>query len=104
MREYRKRKRERRMSVPVPLPSPPSVVRALKPSWGQGLIIESSPQPAPPHTGFARQGAPSTFNTALELARPFPLGILASQVCPYCYDTGYSSPGTQCSYCRRNRS
>jgi hypothetical protein len=31
----------------------------------------------------------------LELARPFPIGIIASQVCPYCYNTGYSSPTVQ---------
>ena len=34
----------------------------------------------------------STFKTALDLAQTFPFGVLASQACPYCYDTGYSSP------------
>jgi hypothetical protein len=43
--------------------------------------------------------ARSSFKTSQELARPFPFGVLASQVCPYCYSTGYSSPGTRCSYC-----
>jgi hypothetical protein len=28
---------------------------------------------------------------------------LTSRVCPYCYNTGYSSPGTRCSYCRGER-
>ena len=28
-------------------------------------------------------------------------GVLASQACPYCYNTGYGSPGTRCGYCRR---
>ena len=40
------------------------------------------------------------YKTALQLARTFPFGVLAAQVCPYCYNTGYSSPGTRCSYCR----
>jgi hypothetical protein len=38
---------------------------------------------------------------ALDPMRTFPFGSLASQVCPYCYNTGYSSPGTRCSYCRQ---
>jgi hypothetical protein len=41
-----------------------------------------------------------SFRTASERARTFPSGVLSSQVCPYCYNTGYSSPGTRCSYCR----
>jgi len=53
-----------------------------------------------PNTGFVRKPAGSSFKSALELARPFPFGVLASRVCPYCYNTGYSSPGTTCSYCR----
>jgi hypothetical protein len=48
-----------------------------------------------------RKGAGSRFRTALQLARTFPVGVLASQVCPYCYNTGSSSPGTRCSYCQR---
>ena len=48
-----------------------------------------------PNTGFVRKGAGSGFKTALELARSFPVGMLASRVCPYCYNTGYSSPGTR---------
>jgi hypothetical protein len=42
----------------------------------------------------------TSFKTALQLAQIFPFGVLASRVCPYCYNTGYSSPGTRCSYCR----
>ena len=38
--------------------------------------------------------------TAVQLATPFPSGLLSSQVCPYCHSSGYSSPGTRCSYCR----
>ena len=53
--------------------------------------------------GFTRKVARSSFTNALELARTFPFGVLAPQVCPYCYNTGYSSPGTWCSYCRRER-
>jgi hypothetical protein len=42
-----------------------------------------------------------------DTAMPFllgssPFGVLASQACPYCYNTGYSSPGTRCSYCRNH--
>jgi hypothetical protein len=102
MREYRKRKRVAHTSAPVALPSPPSVVRRPEPSFVPQRIMEGpGPQPARPNTGFAPQGARSSFKTASELARPFPVGIFASQVCPYCYNTGYSSPGTRCSYCRR---
>ena len=60
----------------------------------------SWPQAAPPNTGFVRKAVGSSFKTALQLARAFPSGVLASRVCPYCYGTGYSSPGTRCSYCR----
>jgi hypothetical protein len=51
-------------------------------------------------SGFREGGARSTFKAALELARTFPFGVLASRVCPYCYNAGYSSPGTRCGYCR----
>jgi len=50
---------------------------------------------------FWRRTPRSRFKTALQLARTFPFGVLASQACPYCYNTGYSSPGTRSSYCRR---
>ena len=73
MREYRKRKRAARISA--------RVSHVERPGW----------QPLRPNTGFVRKGA-GRFKAALELARPFPLGVLASRVCPYCYDTGYSSP------------
>jgi len=71
------------MSSPLSLPSSPSIVRAPEP-----------PQPTPPNRAFSRKGARSTLGTALELAPTFPFGVVASQVCPYCYNTGYSSPGT----------
>jgi hypothetical protein len=101
MREYRKRKRAAMMGAPASPVSSSSIVRALELSLvpAQGLG-RAGPQPAPPNTGFVRKGAGSSFKTALELVQTFPCGILASQVCPYCYDTGQSSPGTRCS-CRR---
>jgi hypothetical protein len=43
---------------------------------------------------------PKDPKTAVQLATPFPSGLLSSQVCPYCHSSGYSSPGTRCSYCR----
>src|SRR5262249_36759392 len=102
MREYRKRKRVGRTGAPLSLSSPPSVVRVPEPSHVSRPTIESlDPQPTPPNTSFVRKSTRSTFRTALELARTFPFGILASQVCPYCYNTVYSSLGTRCSYCRR---
>jgi hypothetical protein len=100
MREYRKRKRTAPMSAPVSRAFSPSIMRAPEPSHVPEPIIERPvPQPAPPNTGVARKRARSGFKTALQLARTFPYGVLASQVCPYCYNTGYSSPGTRCSYC-----
>ena len=86
MREYRKRKRLGKMDVRASLSSMPPVV--------------SAPEDLTPNTGLARKAARSRFKTALDLARTFPPGVLASQVCPYRYNSGYSSPGTQCSYCR----
>jgi hypothetical protein len=101
MREYRKRKRLGQMSAPVSLRTPPSAARAPEPSrLSRQTIVRSTPQPMPPKTGFVRKPAGSSFKSALELARTFPFGVLASQVCPYCYNTGYSSPGTRCSYCQ----
>src|SRR5258708_3565412 len=35
--------------------------------------------------------APKDPKTAVQLATPFPSGLLSSQVCPYCYSSGYSS-------------
>ncbi len=99
MREYRRRKRTARISAPV---SSISIVPAPEPSLVPQRIIERpSPPPARPNTEFVRKGSSSSFKTALELAPTFPVGMLASQVCPYCYNTGYSSLGTRCSYCRR---
>src|SRR5262249_38314968 len=93
MREYRKRKRERRMRAPVSLPSPRFVVRPPEPSRVSQRIPESpSPQAVRSNTGFVRQGAGSSFKTALELARPFPFGVLASRVCPYCYTPATARP------------
>jgi hypothetical protein len=100
MREYRKRKRGRRISSPSSFPSPRSIALAPEPSYSE-RILKSGPQSARTNSGFVRQGEVSSFKNALELARTFPPGLLASQVCPYCNNTGYSSPGTRCSYCRR---
>ena len=43
---------------------------------------------------------PRDPKTAVQLATLFPSAWLSSQVCPYCHCSGYSSPGTRCSYCR----
>jgi hypothetical protein len=102
MREYRKRKRVGQMSAPASLISGPSVVHAPESSRvSQQTIERSCVKRTPANSGFVRKGARSSFRTALELARTFPSGVLASRVCPYCYNTGYSSPDTRCSYCRR---
>jgi len=99
MREYRKRKRLAKAGLSASLPSMPSVVRAPEPSRNYGQAIErSEPHSTPPKIGFVRKAARSSFRTVLQLARTFPSGVLASRVCPYCYNTGYSSPGTRCSY------
>ena len=76
MRDYRKRKRAKHVG---------------------GSVSQVS---SPPNPRVMRESAGTSFRTALELARPFPLGFLASEVCLYCYNTGYSSPGTRCSYCQ----
>jgi hypothetical protein len=102
MREYRRRKRLGQMSVPASLTSAPSVVRAPEPSQTVWPTLQrSGPQPSLATTVLAAKAARTKFKTALDLARTFPFGSLASQVCPYCYNTGYSSPGTRCSYCRK---
>jgi hypothetical protein len=101
MRDYRKRKRVAKMSAPASHAFSASVARAPEPYRLLERIIERPVrQPARPKTGFVRQGPHSSFKTALELARSFPIGVHGSQVCPYCYNTGYSSPGTRCSYCQ----
>src|SRR5437870_1808077 len=41
----------------------------------------------------------NVFNTAPELFQLFPVGVLASQVCPHRHHSGLSSPVTPCSYC-----
>jgi hypothetical protein len=89
------------MGAPAWLPSSRSSVRAPEPSRVSPQTIQKSgPQPAPPNTGFVLTGVGSSFKTALELAQSFRIGVPGSQVCPYCYNTGYSSPGTRWSYCR----
>jgi hypothetical protein len=98
MREYRKRKRAAPVSEPKERVSPPSIDAARDP-WPP-IIRKPGPQPKATVPTLMRRGTVAILKTALELARPFPLGVLASQVCPYCYNTGYSSPGTRCSYCR----
>jgi len=100
MREYRKRKRLGKAGAPASLGIAPSGARAPEPSRVSGQTIQRPvPQPAPLKIGVARKRLQSSFKTALDLAQTFPSGVLASQACPYCYNTGYSSPGTRCSYC-----
>ena len=102
MREYRKRKHATKISAPLSRASSPSIVRAPEPSRVPDRIIErTGPQPARPSTRLVREGTGSSPKTALELARFFPIGVHGSRVCAYCYNTGYSSLGTRCSYCRR---
>jgi hypothetical protein len=50
-----------------------------------GPLIIRKPRPQPKATvpTLIRRGTVAIPKTALELARPFPLGLLASQVCPY---------------------
>jgi len=104
MREYRKRKRVGRVDASASLPAASFGVRAPEPSRVTSKAIAgSSPQPAPPNVVPLRKAVRSRFKTALDLARTFPFGVLASQACPYCYNTGYSSPGTRCSYCQIGR-
>lgn len=64
-------------------------------------------RPAGPAPSAVRPTAPSSkparpphFKTARDLFRPFPVGVPASQVCPFCNNTRFSSLGTPCSYCR----
>jgi hypothetical protein len=102
MREYRKRKRAAQISAPVSRASSPSIVRAPEPSHVPQRVKERpDPQPARPSTRLVREGTGSSPKTALELARFFPIGVHGSQVCAYCYNSGYSSPGTRCSYCQK---
>ena len=104
MREYRRRKRLGRVGAPTSPPSPPSIVRAPESSSVPPRVMEKpGPQRMRPNTELVREGVGSRSKAALELARTFPFGLLASRVCPYCYNTGYSSPGTRCSYCRSGR-
>jgi hypothetical protein len=101
MWEYRKRKRVGQTGALASPQSPCSNVRAPKPSeLSRPTIERPAPQPASPNARFIRKAARSGFKTALDVAQSFPFGVLASQVCPYCYNTGYSSLGTRCSYCR----
>jgi hypothetical protein len=95
MREYRKRKRAMHVSEPLER-TPSASIEGARDPWPP-IIRKPAPQTKAPDAKLGRRGA---LNTALDLARPFPLGVLASQVCPYCYNSGYSSPGTRCSYCR----
>src|SRR5947209_6452096 len=89
MREYRKRKRAESMSDHMRQVPSASIERARE--RGPSIMRRPDPQTQAPRAKLKRRGAGSTFKTALELARPFPLGFLASEVCPYCYNTGYSS-------------
>jgi hypothetical protein len=101
MRKYRKRKRLGKTGALGSSPTAPSGVRAPEPlSVSPKTIDSSGRQPAPANTGVTRNSVRSSFKTALQLARTFPFGVLASQVCRYCYNTGYSSPDTRCSYCQ----
>jgi hypothetical protein len=85
MREYRKRKRAAQIGAPMSRASSPSIVRAPEASHVPRRIIERpGPQPAIANTGFVPEGARSSFKSALELARFFPIGVHGSQVCPYC--------------------
>jgi hypothetical protein len=101
MRQYRKRKRVGKAGARASIPSVPSVVRAPDDLRVSRQTQEGADrQVAPTNSRFVRKAGRSSFKTALDLARTFPSGPLASQVCPYCYNTGYSSPGTLCSYCQ----
>ena len=101
MREYRKRKRLGKMSTSTSVPSTSSDIPASVGSRAfQQQVASSASQPLVPNTGLVRKSTRASFRTAPELARTFPFGVLASQACPYCYNTGYSSPGTRCSYCQ----
>ena len=78
-----------RGGTPASSTATPAFVRAPDSSRLSRPTIESSgPQPAPPNAVYRRKAARSSFKTALELARTFPFGVLASQACPYRYDTG----------------
>ena len=59
------------------------VHRTLRPSPGKQLE-RLAPQTTPPKTGVARRAARTSFKSALQLARTFPFGVLASHACPYC--------------------
>jgi hypothetical protein len=75
MREYRKRKRAGKAGTPVSSTATPSFVRTPDSSRLSRPTIESSgPQPAPSNAGYRRKAARSSFKTALDLARTFPLG------------------------------
>ena len=50
-----------------------------------------------------QKNSANVSKTAPELFQPFPVGVLASQVCPHCHNSGLSSPGTPCSYCSGGR-
>jgi hypothetical protein len=75
-----------RASVPLTPPTP-------------RLIVQKQPATKPIAKSCKPARSPQ-FKTALDLFRPFPLGMSTSQVCPFCNNTRFSSPGTPCSYCR----
>jgi len=52
-----------------------------------------SPNRRLPKSLPARRATRDSFKTALDLARTFPFGVLASHVLHYCYNIGHSSPG-----------
>ena len=95
VREYRKRKRAEPLNGIAERELQPSIEGALP-----AIMRKADSQTLRLDDKSRRREAVKSFKTALELARSFPFGLRASQVCPYCYNTGYSSPGTQCSYCR----
>jgi hypothetical protein len=71
----------------------------LRPAQGLRPAV-SSPSAAQPVAKSGKPARSPQFKTALDLFRPFPVGMPASQVCPFCNNTHFSSPGTPCSYCR----
>ena len=77
---------------PVPL-TPLTPKRSFADIFKGSDVIKQSNAPSP---------APQSAFTGTPI-QPFPTGLLARHVCPNCSNTGYSSPGTPCSYCPRGR-
>ena len=101
MRGYRQRKCVGQVGAPSAVSSSPSVVRAPEPSRvSLKTILRSVAQPAAPNAGLVRKAPRSGFKTALGPGANVSFRAPGLTACPYCYNTGYSSPGTYCSYCR----